>query len=159
MDLACAATRRMLLEPRRDQLPDPAPERIGVNVPFGVPDLASLTDRAITNNPVTSADDTGVLLKIDVRPLLHQIGLRERAPPIQRRLEGRDELCHRPGSAATARVTKTRSMCRQAKSLPRHDPAASQAIASGLIDKRQRRSLAGWGASRGESGEAGTVAG
>ena len=75
MDPACAATRRVLLEPRRNQLPDPPSERIGVNIPLGVPALATLTGRAITNNPVTSADDTGVLLKIDVRPLVHQIGL------------------------------------------------------------------------------------
>jgi hypothetical protein len=87
----------MLLEPRRNQLPDPAPERVGVDVPLGVPVLASLTDRAIANNPVTRADDTRVLLKIEVRPLVHQIGLRERAPPIQRRLERCDELGHPPG--------------------------------------------------------------
>jgi hypothetical protein len=82
---------------------DPPPERIGVNIPLGVPALATLTDRAITNNPVTRADDTGVLLEIDVRPLVHEIGLRERAPPIQRRFERRNEVCHRRGIRGDSR--------------------------------------------------------
>src|SRR5579884_4257894 len=66
LDRACAAFGCMLLEFRRDHLPDPPPDRARVNIPLGGPALASLSDRAIANNPVTNADDTRVLLQIDV---------------------------------------------------------------------------------------------
>ena len=38
LDPARAAPGRVLLEPGRYQLPDPAPERVGVDVPIGAPE-------------------------------------------------------------------------------------------------------------------------
>jgi hypothetical protein len=95
LDPACAAAGRFLFEPGRYQLPDPAPERVGVDVPLGAPELASLAHRAVADDAIAVADNAGVLLEVEVRPLLLQIGLRERGLTVQRRLERRDELGHR----------------------------------------------------------------
>ena len=95
LDPACAAAGRVLLEPGRDQLPDPAPERVGVDVPLDAPELASLAHHAVADDAVAVADDARVLLEVELRPLVLQIGLRERALAVQRRLERHDDLGHR----------------------------------------------------------------
>src|SRR5262249_14779626 len=55
------AARRLLLERGRDLRPDPAPERVGVDVTLDAPDLASLAHRAIADDPVAVAYDPGVV--------------------------------------------------------------------------------------------------
>ena len=95
LDPACAAAGRVLLEPGRDQRPDPAPERVGVDVPLDAPELASLAHHAVADDAVAVADDARVLLEVELRPLVLQIGLRERGLAVQRRLERRDDLGHR----------------------------------------------------------------
>jgi hypothetical protein len=95
LDPACAAAGRLLLEPCDDQLPDPAPDRVRVDVPLGAPELASLAHRAVADYAIAVTDNAGVLLEVEVRPLVLQISLRERGLTVQRRLERRDELGHR----------------------------------------------------------------
>jgi hypothetical protein len=95
LDPSCAAAGRVVLELRRDLLPDALPERVGVDVPLHAPELAALADHAVAEDPLTVADDVRVPLEVDVRPLLLQISLRERALAVQRRLERRDDLRHR----------------------------------------------------------------
>ena len=95
LDPACAVAGRVLLEPGRDQLPDPAPERVGMDEPLDAPEFASLANRAEADDPVADADDARVLLEVELRPLRLQIGLRERGLAVQRRLERDDELGHR----------------------------------------------------------------
>jgi hypothetical protein len=94
LDPAGAAAGRFLLEPGREQPPDPAPERVGVDVPLDAPELAPLADHAVAHDAVAVADDARVLLELEVRPLFLQIGPRERALAVQRRLERRDDLGH-----------------------------------------------------------------
>jgi hypothetical protein len=66
-----------------------------VDVPHGAPELASLAHRAVADDAVAVADDARVPLEVEVRPLVLQIGLRERGPAVQRRLERHHDLGHR----------------------------------------------------------------
>ena len=68
-----------LLEPGRDQPSDPAPERVGVDVPIDAPALTPFVHRAVADDAVAVADDAHVLLEVELRPLVLQIGLGERA--------------------------------------------------------------------------------
>src|SRR4051795_9802901 len=79
------ATGRVLFEPGRDQLADPAPERVRVDVPLHVPQLASLAHHPVAEDAVAVADEARVPLEVEVRPLVLQVGLREGALAVQRR--------------------------------------------------------------------------
>ena len=71
--------------------------RVGVDVPLGAPELAELTQRAVADDAVAVADDARVLLEVEARPLVLEIGLRERGLAVQRRLERHDDVGHRGG--------------------------------------------------------------
>ena len=94
-DPTCAPAGRVLFKPGRDQLSDPPPERVGMDVPFGVPKLAFLAHRPIADDAIAIADDARVLLEVDVQPLILQIGPRERTLAVQRGLERHNDLGHR----------------------------------------------------------------
>ena len=66
-----------------------------MHVPIDAPALTSFVDRAVADDAVAVADDAHVLLEVELQPLVLQIGLRERALGVQRRLERPDELGHR----------------------------------------------------------------
>jgi hypothetical protein len=53
--------------------------------------------RAVGDDAVAVADDASVALEVEGRPLVLQIGLRERARAVQRRLDRRDDLGHGRG--------------------------------------------------------------
>ena len=110
LDPACAAACRVVLEPGRDQPPDPPPVNVGVDVPLDAPELGSLAHQAVADDALAVPEDARVLLELEVRPLVLQIGLRERALAVKRRFERDDDLDHAAASAATAGVGKTRSM-------------------------------------------------
>ena len=78
LDPACAVARRVLLEPGRDQPPDPAPVRVGVDVRLDAPALAPFAHHAVADDAVAVADDARVALEIELRPLALQVGLGER---------------------------------------------------------------------------------
>jgi hypothetical protein len=95
LDPAGAAAGRVLLEPGRDQHPDPTPERVGVDVSLDAPGIASLAHHAVADDAVAVADDARVVVGLEFGPLVLQISLREPALPVQRRLERDDDLGHR----------------------------------------------------------------
>src|SRR5215204_2000098 len=64
LDPPCAAAGRVLLESRCDQLPDPASERVGVDVPLDAPELTSRAHQAVAEDAVAVADDERVLLEV-----------------------------------------------------------------------------------------------
>ena len=63
-----------------------------MDVPLDTPELASLAHKAVADDAIAVADNARVLLEFELRPLDFQIGLRERALAVQRRLEGQDEF-------------------------------------------------------------------
>ena len=65
LDPACSATGRALLEAGRDQRSDPAPERVGADVPLDAPRLASVAHHAVADDAVAVAKDARVLLEIE----------------------------------------------------------------------------------------------
>jgi hypothetical protein len=95
LDSARAAACSVLLESCCDQLPDPAPGHVGMDVPFRAPQLATLSNRAVADDATVVAHDVRVLREVELRPFVLQILLRVTAFPIQGRLERTDELGHR----------------------------------------------------------------
>src|SRR5918994_8014115 len=70
LDPAGAAAGRVVLEPGHDQPPDPPPERVGVDVSLGAPELASLAHRSVADDAIAVADDARVLREVEARPLV-----------------------------------------------------------------------------------------
>ena len=66
-----------------------------MDVPLDAPELASLAHHAVAHDAVAVADDARVVVELELRPLVLQIGPRERALAVQRRLERDDDLGHR----------------------------------------------------------------
>jgi hypothetical protein len=97
LDPACAAAGRVLLEPGRDQPPDPATRGVRVHESLGAPELAQLVQRAVADDAVAVADHASAALEVEARPLVLQIGLGERALAVQGRLDRRDDLRHGRG--------------------------------------------------------------
>jgi hypothetical protein len=79
----------------RYQLSEAAPERVGVDVPLDARELASLAHHAVADDAFAIADDARVTPEVEVKPLLLQIGLRERGVAVQQGLERNHELGHR----------------------------------------------------------------
>ena len=102
LDPACAPAGGLLLEPGRDQRPDPAPGRVGVNVPLGAPELAQLAHRPVADDAVAVAHDAHVPLEVELRPLLLQIGLREGVWPYSDDSSAATTSVTAAASAATA---------------------------------------------------------
>jgi hypothetical protein len=66
LDPVCTVAGRVALEPGREQLRDPAPERAGVDVPLGAPQLAAVAHGAIADDAIAAAHDPRMLLEVDV---------------------------------------------------------------------------------------------
>ena len=95
LDPPCVAAGGVLLELGRDQLPDPAPVRVGMYVALDAPGLAAFAHHGVADDTVAIADDARVALEVELQPLVLQVGLRERAAGVERPLERSDDVGHR----------------------------------------------------------------
>ena len=66
-----------------------------MDVPLGAPQIPSLPPSAVAHDALAIADNARIPLKVEVRPLILQIGAREPALAVQQRLERHDNLGHR----------------------------------------------------------------
>jgi hypothetical protein len=116
----------VLLKLGRDPLADPASERVGMDVPLDAPELAAFTHHAVADDAVAIADDAHVPFEVELRPLALQIGLRERALAVQRRLERRHDLghCRRVGGEGAVKPERAIDRHGESPQLRRHTPSA-----------------------------------
>jgi hypothetical protein len=77
---------------------------VRVNVALDAPQLAPLAHHAVAHDTIPVAQDPRVALEVDLQPLGLEVGLRERALAVQRRLERQDDLGDRRRVSGRGRV-------------------------------------------------------